>query len=235
MKNTFAAIIMLFSFCAAAAAQDFQSSIREYDLVGFRSIGGGVALNTFDRRTDNSLPDSLAIKFTSPMFFLEYRQMNIRIAAGYNHYSLHGAGKSSYSIYAEGSSDLALDASRSGGLYIPVIIATNYVRAEGIGTTSGIFDVGSIGIGTGLKYRYLSEAFGMQLYGGAVIHYATVGFSVEYGSSVSARGEIQFLLPEALWNGITVGYRFDAQQWKMTEERFNYKRLNHGAFVGLLF
>jgi hypothetical protein len=235
MKNLVAAVIVLVSCSVGAYAQEFQSSLRDYDLIDYRSIGGGAALNRFEPRTDNSLPDSLAIKFTTPMFFLEYRQMNIHIAVSYNHYSLRGDSKSAYAIYADGSTDLAVAAKRSGGFYIPIIVSTNYVRADGTGTSSGIFDVGSIGIGTGLKYRLLSETFGMLLSGGAVVHYSTVGFSIEYGSSVSTRGEIQFLLPDLLWSGITLGYRFENQQWKMSASKYNYTHQYHGAFVGLFF
>ncbi|MGE5313516.1 MAG: hypothetical protein ACM3Q4_02360 [Acidobacteriota bacterium] len=235
MRPISAALIILLALCGTAAAQEFETTFHDYDLVGYRSLGAAGALQTFEPRSDNSLPDSLAIRFDSPMFFLEFRQMDLRIAASYSHYTLHGEGKSSYSIYADGSTDLPVSARRSGGLYIPIIVATNYVRAEGLGTSSGIFDVGSIGIGTGLKYRYLSEAFGLQLSGGAVIHYSTVGFSIENGSSVAARGEFQLLLPELLWSGMTIGYRFETQQWRMSEAKFNYMRRYHAAFLGIFF
>ncbi|HLP17513.1 MAG TPA: hypothetical protein VK470_14715 [Bacteroidota bacterium] len=235
MRKSLAYLFILSSICARAYAQEFESSLREYDLIGFRSLGAGAAVNLFEPRSDNALPDSMAIKFSSPTFFLEYRQMNIRLAVAYNHYSLRDAGKSSYAIYADGSTDVPVAVKRSGGLFLPIFLATNYVRAEGLGNSSGIFDVGSIGIGTGLKYRFLSERFGLQISGGALIHYATVGFSIENGTSTAWRGEVQFLLPELLWNGVTIGYRIDEQQWRMSEAKYNYKRLQHGAFVGLLF
>jgi hypothetical protein len=226
----------IFVFCSAvASAQDFQSALRDFDLLDFRALGAGVAANTFEPRANNALPDSLRIKFSSPMMFLEYRQMDIRIALGYNRYDLHGSGKSSYSIYAEGAQDIPLAARRSGGLFLPIILATNYVRADGLGNSSGIFDVGSIGIGMGLKYRYVSESFGLQAYAGAVIHYSTVGFSIEHGSSSSGRGELTLLFPDLVWNGAVIGYRFETQQWILTDEKLNYRRLLHGVFVGLIF
>ncbi len=227
--------IILLIVSAEASAQDFQSSLRESDLSEFRALGGGAAANVFESRSDNTLPDSLRIKFTTPMMFLEYRQMDIRIAVCYSHYELHGAGKASYSIYADGATDVPIIARRSGGLYLPIIISTNYVKAEDIGSSSSIFDVGSIGIGTGIKYRYLSESFGLQAYAGAVIHYSTVGFSVEHGSSSSMRAELEFLFPDLVWKGAVAGYRFDAQQWIMTDEKLNYSRRYHGVFIGLFF
>jgi len=220
---------------AGAAAQDFQSTYRDFDLLEFRSLGAGAAANEFEPSGDNALPDSLRIRFSTPMVFAEYRQMDIRIAATYNRYSMLGQNKSSYAIYAEGATDLPVAANRSGGLYLPIIIATNYVRAEGIGTSSSIFDVGSIGAGAGMKYRYLSETFGLQAYAGAVIHYSTVGFSIESGSSTSARGELTLLFPELVWKGAVIGYRLETQQWRMTDDKLNYRSLHHGAFVGLLF
>jgi hypothetical protein len=209
--------------------------MRENDLLDFRSFGAGVAANIFESRSDNAQPESLRIKFTSPMMFLEYRQMDIRLAVCYNHYDLHGEGKSSYAIYADGSTDMPIIARRSGGLFLPIIIATNYVKAEGLGNSSGIFDVGSIGIGTGLKYRYLGESFGLQATVGAVIHYSTVGFSIEHGSSTSGKADVQLLFPYIAWKGALVGYRFETQQWIMTDEKLNYRRMYHGAFVGLFF
>lgn len=229
-------IVSISILCSTGAtAQDFQSSYRDYDLLDFRSLGAGAAANTFEARGDNVLSDSLRIQFSTPALFLEYRQMDIRIAVSYSHYTLHGAGMSSYAIYAEGSTDLAIAAGRSGGLYLPFIIATNYVRADGIGSSSSIFDVGSVGVGAGLKYRYLSETFGLQAYAGAVIHYSTVGFSIDHGSSSSGRGELELLFPELVWKGAVIGYRVETQQWIMTDAKLNYRRLYHGAFVGLLF
>ena len=229
----------LFILCAvffveSALAQDFWSIYERVPLEGFRSIGISVSPQQFLPRENNSLPDSLRIQFNSAMPCIEYRQLDLRIAIGYNTYELSGEKKSAYSLYAESATDIALGSKRSA-LFLPIIIATNYIRAESVNKLSRRFDVGSVGIGTGLKYRSLSESFGVQAYAGGVIYYSTAGFSIENGSSTSLRAEIDFLLPHIVSDGIIFGYRFESQAWSLSDARLNYSRVYHGPFIGIFF
>lgn len=234
MKGSAAFIFSLLMIPFLAPAQDF--GYEYYNILDYRSLGVNYSLQEFTPRPSNSLPDSERISFKTNLPFIEFRQLGMRLAVGYQTYAMNGQSRSSFSVYAESSNDFPISgkADRSG-FFLPVIISANYVKAE-----SGIFgiknfDIGSLGIGTGLKYRYFGQNFGIEAYVNGAFHYATEGFSVEYGSSTTYTGELHCIFPEIFLDGIDVGYRYQWQSWNMSNAIFDYQRYYHGAFLGVLF
>lgn len=230
MKKAF----ILFLAVLPLSAQDFgytASSPME-----FRSIGIGFAAGTFEAEGFNPLPDSSRIRITTPMAMVEYREMNTRIAAGYQTYDLAGQERSAFAVSAVSGAEFALTGGDvKSGVFIPVVISAQFLAAERTHAGARDFEVGGFGAGTGLKARLLSGAFGLQGSVVGAIHYASVGFGVEYGSMSSIAGEVQALFPGLLFDGITAGYRFDLQRWNLSDDILDYRRTAHGAFVGVFF
>ncbi len=205
-------------------------------LIDFRSIGAGAAAQEFKPRGSNTLPDSSRISFKTPLFLLEYRQMGVRVAFGYSSFRFNNDTRSEISLSAESITDISFVRERDGGnFFLPLILSTSFVQAGGSTNSSKDFNIANIGLGTGLKFRRISEAFGVQLTGVGVLYYSTAGFSVESGSSTAVIAELQFLFREIIGEGMTVGYRFETQVWSMTDKKLNYSRQFQGPFLGIFF
>lgn len=209
---------------------------RPVSLSDYRSLGAGVAVQDFRPRPNNAQPESSRIAFDAPLFLSEYRQMGLRVAFGYSSYSFFGGTRSEIALSAESISDISVVKDREpGNFFLPVILSTSLVRAEGSTNSTKDFNVANIGLGTGLKFRRISENFGVQITGVGVLYYSTPGFSVESGSSIAVIAEVQFLFREVIGEGITAGYRFETQSWSMTDKKLNYSRMFQGPFLGIFF
>ncbi len=227
-------IINSIFFCfVAVSAQDF--GYEYYSLTEFRSLGGSYSFSNFSARNSNSLPDSQRLAISTHLPAIEFRQLNTRLTLGYQKYSIAGVERTAYSVFAQQGNDLALSRDSRPNFYIPIFASANYLRAEGKSPNVRTFDIGSVGMGAGLKYRYFDRNFGIEAYGAASIHYSTAGFSAEYGTQNSIMGEILFLLPEIIYEGIIFGGRAEQMNWNMNTPTLNYQRLYSGVFLGILF
>ncbi|MDD8017340.1 MAG: hypothetical protein PHP42_03090 [Bacteroidota bacterium] len=234
MKNFALITLLTLSIAGTLPAQDF--GYEYYNVLDFRSIGANYSMQNFSARPSNSLPDSLRISFTSVLPFVEYRELGLRLAVGYQEYKITDRTKTSISVYAESSNDFSLNGKGDrSGFFIPVVVSANYVKADGgiLGVKN--FDVASLGLGSGMKYRYFTRTFGVIASGVAAFHYATEGFSTEYGSSVTYAGEVECVFPDIGFSGLLVGYRYHFQSWNMSNAGFDYQRYYHGPFIGILF
>ena len=205
-------------------------------LSDFRSVGLSGVTQDFSPRSGNAQPDSAKIHFTAPLFAAEYRQMGLRVALGYSSYKFNSNARSEISFSAESITDVALVRDRDGGnFFLPVILSTSFIQAGGSTNSSKDFNVANVGLGTGLKFKRISESFGVQITGVGVLYYSTAGFSIESGSSTAVIAELQFLIREVIGEGMTVGYRFETQAWSMTDKKLNYSRQFQGPFLGIFF
>ncbi|MFA6540859.1 MAG: hypothetical protein WCT99_04590 [Bacteroidota bacterium] len=233
-KNTLYFVLISFFAVVLSTGQDF--GYEYYDNLNYRSIGVNYSAQEFSPLSSNTLTDSSRIKFVSNLPFIEYRELGLRLAVGYQEYSATGQTHSSLSVYAESSNDFSLTGkAEKNGFFIPVIVSANYVNAEAVTPGAKDFEVGSLGIGTGIKYRYFSRSFGIQLSGTGAFHYSSEGFSVEYGSSLSYAGEAVATFPNLFLGGAVIGYRYQFQNWNMSDASFDYQRFYHGPFIGILF
>jgi hypothetical protein len=205
-------------------------------LSDFRSVGLSGVAQDFSPRSGNAQPDSAKIHFTAPLFAAEYRQMGLRVALGYSSYQFNNNARSEISFSAESITDVAFARNRDGGnFFLPIIFSTSFIQAAGSTNSSKDFNVANVGLGTGLKFKRISENFGVQITGVGVLYYSTAGFSIESGSSTAVIAELQFLIREVIGEGMTVGYRFEAQAWSMTDKKLNYSRQFQGPFLGIFF
>ena len=217
-------------------AQDFG---YEYAmLTEYRALGVSYNFQQFTPRSSNLLPDSQRTTFSTVLPLFEFRQNNGRLAVGYQAFTdINGKERESFSVYGESQNDFPLGQTRGtkASWFIPVLVGANYLRAEAPTNTVEDFDIGSFGIGTGLKYKHFERSFGIQAFVVGCILYASEGFSTAYGSQSSLAGEVQLILPDLIYEGIVVGYRVEYQQWNMNNNAHDYQRVYHGGFFGILF
>ena len=205
-------------------------------LADFRSVGLSGVAQDFSPRSSNTQPDSGKIHFTAPLYAAEYRQMGLRVALGYSSYKFNNSARSEINFSAESITEVSFVRDRDGGnFFLPIILSTSFIQAGGLTNSSKDFNVANIGLGTGLKFKQISENFGVQITGVGVLYYSTAGFSVESGSSTAVIAELQFLIREFIGEGVTAGYRFEAQAWSMTDKKLNYSRQFQGPFLGIFF
>lgn len=220
-------------FCSVRA-QEF--GVENTRLSDFRSIGIGAAAHRFEAAASNSLPDSLRIHFSSTAAIVEYRDLGTHIAFSYTPYTINGVSRSAIYLLAESAYDIPL--SHSGELqrfFLPIMIGTNFMKASGFSNLTSDFNIGSLGIGAGLKYRYIGDDYGLQVFGVGSIFFSSQDFSAETGTSTSAIAEASLLLPGIIGDGIIFGYRFETQTWKLSNAVYNYRGEFHGPFVGIFF
>ncbi len=233
MKNI---IIFIILFSSLLVSQDFG---YEYLMLSeYRALNGGYHQQKFSPRNSNTLADSAVIRFSTALPTIELRQNNGRLSVGYQTYvDLSGKSKESFSVYGETHNDIALTdrKNQSAALVVPIVVAANYVRAESPNNGIKDFDIGSLGLGTGLKFKHFERSFGLQAFVIGTIYYSSEGFSTEYGSQNSVAAELQCIIPEIIYEGMIVGYRFESQRWNMNDVSLNYQRQYHGLFAGFLF
>lgn len=214
--------------------QDF--GFTYYSMTDYRSLGVSYNVQHFGPSPANGLADSFSIRFSTAMPLIEYREINSRIAIGYQEYSLAGRTLNSFSVFIESGNDFPLTGrEQRNGLFIPLVLSANYVKAETPYKQTRNFDIGSLGVGTGVKYRILTKEFGIYVAAKGALHFSNVGFGTEYGSMSTAVGEIQFILPNILYDGMIFGYRYERQQWNMNDSSLDYERYYHGPYIGIFF
>jgi hypothetical protein len=228
----------LFVFLICFANESRCQLFDEYypSLADYRTLGISTAIQNFAPAGGNTLPDSAKIHIKTPLWLAEYRQLGLRVAFGYSSYMFDNESRSEVYLAAESITDIALTAaSERSNFFLPVVFSTNFVQASGASNSSKDFNIANVGIGTGLKYKHVSENFGVQLTGVGILYYSTPGFSVESGSSTAVVAELQFLFRELIGDGVTAGYRFETQTWSMSDKTQNYTRLFQGPFIGIFF
>ena len=225
---------LLFIILAPLYGQDFGYSY--YNITDFRSLGVSYNFQNFSPISIATIPDSLRIRFTTNLPAIEYREVGTRIAIGYQEYVLQGRTLSSFSVYMESANDFPLTGKeQQNGFFIPIKLSANYVKAENPFPGQRNFDVGSLGIGGGLKYRFVTRRFAVQAFGMGALHFSNVGFGTEYGTQTSLTGEVQLIIPEIFYDGLVIGYRYESQQWNMNDSILDCKRYYHGPFIGIFF
>jgi len=235
MEKKYFLVFILFGF-SIANAQDF--GYEYLMLTEYRALGVSYNAQRFHSTSSNSLSDSNKIDFLTGLPFIEFRQNNGRLAVGYQTYNdINGKSRESFSVYGESQNDFALGESKSNKalFYLPIIVSANYVRAQSLKAVLEDFDIGSFGLGTGIKFKHFERSFGIQAFAVGSLYYASEGFSTDYGSQTSFCGEVQLVFSDILYQGILVGYRFESQRWNMNNNALDYQRQYHGAFIGFMF
>lgn len=219
--------------CTTAHAQYFEP--RAYEPSEARYVAAGVFFRDFAPRATNSAPESLKVNYKTVMPFLSFRQGSVDVSFGYTSYSLRGATRAAIFAASTFTNDVPLAGSRGSTLILPFLIAADFSKSESTGSDRDDFNVASVGIGTGLKYRSVGESIDFAVSAVGAIHYSFEGFNLRSGSSTAVLGEAIALFRRIpVLEGIAAGYRFRWQSWS-TDGNFDYRTVNHGFFVGVMF
>jgi len=229
------AVVLVLTFVSAAQAQ-YYDQIRTYVPSDARYGDVGVFARDFSPRPSNTAPESLQVSYTRVMPTVELRQGPVEIQFGYTTYPLKGATRSAIFLGFTLTGEYVLSGNRTSALVLPLLLTADFTKSGSAGTLHDDFNVASVGIGTGLRYRTSGSAVDFTATAAGVIHYSFEGYSVHSGSSPAVIGEAVAVLPQApILEGIVLGYRFRYQIWSLEQGYFDYRTINHGLFVGVLF
>lgn len=227
-------VAVIAAFCAAGARGQYLER-RSYEPSVARFVAGGVFAREFTPRANNDAPDSLQIRYKRLMPFVMMRQGPVDLTFGYTRYDLAGQTRSALFLAVVFTNDVPLIGSRESALVLPVVLAADFSKSESAGADRDHFNVGSVGIGAGLKFRSAGEGLDFSLSVAGVMHYSFEGYGIRSASSPAVLGEASALFRTIpILEGMAAGYRFRLQSWS-TGGTFDYRTVNHGVFVGVLF
>lgn len=216
-----------------ARAQYYEPEELEPSSDRFVSIGA--AWRDFDPLPSNPAANSSAIAFRALCPALAFHQGGVDVLFAFGNYNAYGGDRTTLMFATTLQFDVALSGSRSSALIAPVLLGGDYTKAESGVPVAEEFNVGSIGLGLGLKYRRSSPSADFTIFAGGLVQYSFAGFRLVYGFSPAALAEATFLLKKVVvLNGIVIGYRFRYQQWTMSDRAFNYRTIFHGPYVGVM-
>jgi len=227
-----------FILCCAAstASAQYNEETRSYSPMEARFASVGAFVRDFKPRSSNTEPESLAVSYSRVMPLVGFRQGPLDAVFGYTTYDLNGASCSAIYFDVSFAGEYILAGGRAQALILPFVLDADYQKSESSGTLQDNFNVGSIGIGTGIKYRMTGESVDFSAMAVGIIHYCFDGYSVQTGSSPAVTAEAVAILPGVgILNGLAFGYRFRYQSWTLGNGRYDYKTVNNGVFVGVLF
>lgn len=238
MKPDFlSTFLLLVFFCSGAlpvAAQYIEPEPRHPGSARF--LYAGIFHAEFQPAASNSLTDSSRIEFSRIMPLVGLREGPVDVILGYTRFRLRGESREGIVFAARFSTDVMIAGNRSSSFLLPLSIAADYTKAEAPGRQSENFHVGSLGVGGGLKFRQIFRAAELTIGTAGAAHFSFEGAGSGTGFSSVVTASAECILPGALIaDGIAFGYRFRRQTWSMSDDRFDYRALFHGPFLGVMF
>jgi hypothetical protein len=167
---------------------------------------------------------------------VSFKQGMGEVFFGYATFDLSGSSKSTILFGGRFGAEFPIAGRRLHVLLFPLELAADYTKAEGVGPSREDFNIASVGIGGGLKYRYFGPSLEFTLAAEEFAQYASEGIGV--GSGFSATTLVEAILrvgDVGILDGIVFGYRFRLQTWLMSESKFDYRSVSHGPYIGVMF
>ena len=201
-----------------------------------RYVTAGADMRLFEPLGNNPVSDSLGVRFRRVMPMIAFHQGLVDVVLGYAPYTLRGQSRSSVFFGTTVANEFPVTGRRTHTLLIPILLAADYTKAESVGEQRDDFNIGSIGFGGGLKYRYVTPGVELSLHALEVFHFSFEGRGVGTGVSAATLAEGTLLLRDILVaDGLVIGYRFRMQTWSMSDRIFRYRTVSHGPYIGVLF
>ncbi len=220
---------------APAGARSQYLEPTSYEPSDARFVSAGIFARDFLPVSSNPL-DGSAISYHRIMPVIGLRQGPIDATFGYTRYSLDGQTLAAIMFAAAFTAELRLTGTRESALVLLMSLQADYTKSESSGPERASFNIGSIGVGGGLRYRWLGRSFETSVSVSGAAQYSFEGYAVGTGFSPLLLAEAGVVVPQAFsFGGIALGYRLRLQTWSMSDERFNYRSVSHGPYVGLVF
>ena len=150
------AAAFILSCAAPAALAQYLEQSRSYAPSDARFASAGIFARDFRPRGTNTASESLAVSYTRVMPLVGFRQGPVDFLFGYTTYDLHGAARAAIYFGVTFTGDYILSGNREQALVLPFVVDADFTKSESAGTLHDNFDVGSIGVGTGLKSGEMS-------------------------------------------------------------------------------
>jgi len=196
----------------------------------------GFLQRTFDPMASNPLDDSAAISYDRFMPVLGFRQGPVDIILGYTRYQLQGRTCETVMLAGTVRQEIQLAGEPSGVLLLPVMLSSDFTKAESAGPQGETFGVASVGVGAGVRFRSTGRGYDASVEVSGLLHYSLDGLGTGTGFSPTLAAEASLFLPDALsFAPLAVGYRLRIQSWKMSDDAFNYRSVSHGPYIGVGF
>jgi len=208
---------------------------EEYEPSSDRFVSIGAVWRDFEPLPSNPANNPSAIAFRNLCPALAFHQGGVDVQFAFGNYNANGGGRATIMFATTIQFDVPLSGTRSSALIAPVLLGGDYTKAESGAPPGEEFNVGSIGLGFGLKYRRSGPGADFMIFAGGLAQYSFAGYRLVYGFSPAALAEATLLLKKvAILDGIAIGYRFRYQQWTMSDRMFNYRTIIHGPYVGVM-
>lgn len=208
---------------------------REYRPLQARYVYVGAMQRDFTPLGSNQAPDSSRIRYQRLMPMIGFHQGSVDVFFGYTTFDQNGESRSAIFLGTTVSTEIPLSGGRSNALLFPLMFAADFTKAESRGPERESFNIASVGLGAGLKYRLATEALDFTVHAGELIQYSLEGLSTGSGFSAATLADASLIVRDAVLDGIVLGYRFRYQTWSMSNKRLNYRVVNHGPYLGILF
>jgi len=209
---------------------------REYTRPEGRYLSAGILREEFVPRPGNSLSDSAAYRFAGIMPMLAYRQGPVELYLGYSRFDERGTSHSAVVFGTQITNDILVSGSRVAALVLPLMIAADYTRVTSGNLQRDDFNLATIGLGAGVKFRLVTPGVEFWIQGVQIFHVAFQGLAAGTGSSLATVGETGVFLPGVpIGEGLVLSYRLRLQTWSLNDDRLNYRSFYHGPSIGILF
>lgn len=230
-----AAMVALCALVSAGARAQYYDE-REYQPLRVRYIYAGAMQRDFAPRSSNQAADSATIRYARLMPMIGFRQGPVEFFFGYTSFKQRGATNSAIFLGTAVTTEFPLSGKRSNALILPLVFAADFTKAESGGPERENFNIASVGLGAGLKYRLTSDGVDFSVHAEELVHYSLEGLSTGSGFSAATLADVSLVLRDiALLDGLALGYRFRYQTWSMTDSKFDYRVTSHGPYLGILF
>ncbi len=207
-----------------------------YEPLSARFVYAGAWATGMAPRSSNAAADSVAMRFSAWMPFIGLRQGPVDLYFGYTRYDRNGSSHPALVLGSTVATELLLAGRTESALLLPVLLSVDYTRAENGGAEADNFNVGSIGLGAGLRFRGGGERMDFSLGVTGCAHFSFEGFGAATGSSLAATGEGYIRWSDVpVAGGIVLGYRARVQTWSMSNDHLDYRLITHGPFLGVMF
>jgi hypothetical protein len=231
VRGCIAAVLVVVSHTAFAQYDE----PREFTPLEARFIAVGILDREFLPRDSNTMPDSAAIRYRNYMPVISFHQGPFSITFGYTRYTRGGSSKEAVHFGSVFTQDLPVISGRTHSFSIPICLAADFTKAESAGPKRDNFNIASLGIGTGLRYQYRSPSVDVSVHALGIVHYSFEGLSTGSGSSTALDCDAHLVIKTIhIGEGIALGYRFRAQQWSLSDTRFDYRSTHHGPYIGVM-
>jgi hypothetical protein len=198
-----------------------------------RFLAAGAMRRGFTPMGGDTAPDSLRIRYGRLMPTVAFRQSGLEIAFGYGTQLLNGKRAEMVVLSSTYMNEFSTGLSRA--LAASLIVGADYAKAGSGGSVRDDFNLASIGLGLGLVSGADIGRMKLALSVHVLIHLSYEAYSARTASSPAALGAATLIVPGGpVGDGIAIGYRFRWQQWS-TGGTFDYRAVNHGLLLGVMF